>query len=143
MANPATKHPNFSPGNFDRRTHGVYSERTFHPIAEELRDLLLEARPDLQDHMPAVMAWARAEARVLLAEDWFVDHPMIEPDGKVTDVAKFVNKLEGTAQRMRQELGLTPMSQAKLATERAQATRHSFDISKLIDAGAEAIEARD
>lgn len=78
----------------------------------------------------------------MLAEDWFIDHPMITPDGKVTDVAKFVNRLEGTARKLRQDLGLDPQSQAKLQSERAQATLYTFDIDALIDAGTEAIEAR-
>ncbi len=132
----------FPAGNTTSRTHGVWSDRRVNPHAVELAQTLLGMRPDLAAYKETVWAWARAESRCILLERWLVDHPLVEEDGNVAPVARYVSQFERLAADLRAKLGLDPKSEAELASSRAQATLHTFDIEELRARGREVMELR-
>ena len=121
---------------------GVWSDRRINPQAVELTHTLQGMRPELAAYPETVWAWARAEARCLLLEEWLVDHPLVDEDGGVAPVARYVTQFERLAAELRAKLGLDPKSEAELASSRAQATLHTFDIEELRARGREAMELR-
>lgn len=137
-----TKHPNFSNGNELATTHGVWSARRVNPVAREIQAALLEERPDLADHAAATWAWSRAESRCLLLEAWIDENGFFDEDGKPTPAATLTTRFEKLAQSLRSRLGLDPVSQAQLATDRANATMASFDLEALRNRGREILNAR-
>ena len=132
----------FPAGNTISRTHGVWSDRRVNPHAVKLTHTLLGVRPDLAAYEETVWAWARAEARCLLLEEWLMDHPLVEEDGNVAPVARYVSQFERLAADLRAKLGLDPKSEAELASSRAQATLHTFDIEELRARGREVVAIR-
>ena len=132
----------FASGNTTSRTHGVWSDRRVNPQAVELAKTLLEVRPDLAGYTETVWAWARAESRCMLLERWLEDHALVEEDGTVAPVARYVSQFERLAADLRAKLGLDPKSEADLASSRAQATLHTFDIEELRARGQEVMELR-
>ena len=88
-------------------------------------------------------SWARAEARCLLLAEWLADHPLVDAKGKPAPVSRFIVQFENQAMALRAKLGLDPKSEADLASSRAQATLHTFDIEELRARGREVIELRE
>ena len=116
------------------------SPRRVDPIAEELVTAVLEDRPDLSRYPEALWAWGRSEARCLLFDSYLQDHEPWSEEG--LKVAGWVHRVESSAQRMRERLGLDPKAESELARERAEATHASFDLEKLRERGREVIAAR-
>ena len=134
--------PAFTNGNLARVTHGVYSDRRVNPVARELVSVVLEQRPDLEDHPAATWSWARIESKCLLLEAWLDEHEFIDGDGKPTGPAQLVTRYEKLAMALRSRLGLDPQSQAQLQSLRAEATLTTFDLEALRKRGREAIVER-
>lgn len=132
----------FTNGNLVRVTHGVYSDRRVNPIARDLVDAVLDARPDLEDHPAAVWSWARIESKCLLLEAWLDEHDFIDGDGKPTAPAQLVTRYEKLALNLRARLGLDPQSQAQLQSSRADAAKVTFDLEALREKGREAMLER-
>ena len=132
----------FPTGNTAGRTHGAWSDRLINPTAEKLTQNLLEVRRDLVVHEETVWAWARAESRCMLLERWLSDHLLVDEDGDVAPVARYVTQFERLAIDLRARLGLDPKSEVELASSRAQATLHVFDIEELRARGREVMEFR-
>jgi hypothetical protein len=80
----------FSVRNTAGRTHRLWSERRVNPAAVRLADCLSEVRPELVSYPETVWAWARAEARCLLLEEWLEEHPLVGEDGVLAPVARYV-----------------------------------------------------
>ena len=133
----------FPAGNTTSRTHGLWSDRRINPDAEKLTEVLLDVRPDLGAYEETVWAWARAESRCILLERWLADHPLVDEDGHVAPVARYVTQFERLAVDLRTKLGLDPRSEAELAASRAQATLHTFDIEELRARGREVMARRE
>ena len=112
----------FPEGNTSSLTHGIWSERRVNKPAEQLAAGLLEARPDLVGYPQAVWAWARAEARCLMLEEWLRDHRLVDNTGRPAPVSRYLVQFERLAAEFRSKLGLDPKSEAELASSRAQAT---------------------
>jgi len=102
----------------------------------------VEVRPDLVSYPETVWAWARAEARCLLLEEWLEENPLVGEDGELAPVGRYVGQFERLAADLRARLGLDPKSEAELASSRAQATLVSFDIEELRARGREVLELR-
>ena len=133
----------FPEGNRSSMTHGIWSERTVNPPAVSLAEGLLATRSDLSVYPETVWAWARAEARCLLLEDWISDHALVDEDGHPAPVARFVTQFERLAADLRSKLGLDPKSEAELASSRAQAAHHAYDLEGLRERGREAMSVHD
>lgn len=126
--------PPFDKGNTVSRRHGVWSKRTWEPLAEDLFTGLLDDKPDLVVYPELLAAWARAEARCILLAEYLVDK-LTEGDERSEKCLRFVHQFERLAHELRRELGLTPGAEADLARSRADAIRGEFDIEALATRG--------
>jgi hypothetical protein len=133
--------PPFPPGHLLTLAHGARSPRFVDPTAAELAEALLEDRPDLMAYPEALSAWARAEARVLLYEQFHARVGLLDEDGRIRG-GEHVNAVEKQAQRMRERLGLDPRSEAELASARATAVHLVADLEAIRARGRAAIEQR-
>lgn len=120
--------PPFQPGHELSTQHGAHSPRKVDPLAKELADGLLADPAMTFAHAPAfrpaVWAWARAEAQVQLLSDY------LEQRGKggVGDLADervktaylLLHRAEARALSGRRQLGLDPLSRARLGKDVAQ-----------------------
>lgn len=131
----------YQPGNVKAKKSGAWSERSVAPLAAELTAGLLADRPDLAAYPDVVTAWSRAEARCRLLADWF-DDGFFKPDGEERPGIRYVVQFEKQAADLRAKLGLDPLSEAKLARDRATATAVAFDLDALAARGRAALDAR-
>lgn len=134
----------FPPGNQVATKSGVRSPRIFLRLARELVDDLLARRPDLRGYPDAVEAWAQAEAQVALHRRWLALHGSFDTNSQPRDSAlRWLNIFEKRAEAARAVLGLDPISEAKLAKERASASLLATDLRGLAEQGAMVLEQRD
>lgn len=140
---PAWQRPPFEPGNDLAVTHGVYSSKRVEPVALELVAGAVALHPDLAAprYVFAVRAWARAEARVALLEDWLIDHALVDGEGEPLGVLKLMARLERLAADLRARLGLDPRSHAELDRQRTEANLSAVDLDAVRAAGREVIDA--
>ena len=126
--------PPFEPGNTAAVRHGAWSSRKVDPLAAELVAGLLADRPDLAAYPETVMAWARAEARVVILAEHQAEHGLIDDKGEVRG-GRYVAQFERLAADLRARLGLDPRSEAELTRERADATRSAVDLDSIRERG--------
>lgn len=133
--------PPFTPGNEVAATHGVYSPRKVDPLATELVDRIL-ADPTLAylqspAFRPALWAWARAEAKVQLLEDYLAARldekgmPDLD-DARTVSAYRELHRAETRAQTQRGRLGLDPLSRARLGRDVALGERASLDAAAVM-----------
>jgi hypothetical protein len=128
--------------------HGSYSPRRVDPIAADLVERVVAEAvgSDTQylataSYRPALVAWARCEARVQLLYEYLgrlTDYDPdtgrpgdVDADGAVRPSAELLVKLEGQALKHRERLGLDPLARARLGRDVAA---QSIDIAKLMAA---------
>jgi hypothetical protein len=128
------------PGNEISLRHGVFSARRCDPVARELVAGLVADRPDLTAYPELLAAWARAEARCILFADYLTEFTPWSDEGQ--KVAAWVHRVEGQAERLRIQLGITPGAEAALRVARADAVVRAVDLEAIRDAGQATIEAR-
>ena len=136
-ARPDWSRPPFETGNFAARKHGATSDRLVGPLAQEIRDELLESGPDYlrePSYAPAVAALARLEAQIVLLARWIEERGLLDEGGAPPGAVDLLLRVERAAQNLRNALGLTPLSRAKLGQAIA-GTR--FDLARAMMAEAE------
>jgi hypothetical protein len=133
--------PAFEVGNWAGLRHGAVSPRRVDPLAAELVEGLLERRPDLADFPEATWAWGRAEARCLLLEDFHVREGFLDEDGNVRGGGR-VATFEAQAARLRERLGLDPVSDVQLQKARAEAVALVADLEGIRERGRAVLERR-
>lgn len=140
--------PPFQPGNEVAARHGAYSPKRVDPIAEALVDARTTdpqtAYLQQPAYRPALYGWARAEARVLLLDEWMQRH-LADTDGCLqckacSSVADQLLRFETAASNHRSRLGLDPLSRARLGRDVAAA---SVDLASLLSDAREAAERGD
>lgn len=119
--------PPFAPGNTLAMKSGYSSRRVTDPIANELVDAVLAdddvvhlRRPAFR---PAVVAWANAEARLAVYEQWIEGLSMeqrLESGQGRTSPEEQLRRLDANALTHRSRLGLDPLSAARLGKDVAQ-----------------------
>lgn len=129
--------PPFTPGHTVSCRHGIWSQRTWEPLAEDLVGGLLEDKPDLGGYPELLAAWGRAEARCVLLSEYLIGR-FTDGDERSEKVLRFVQQFERLAHDLRRELGLTPGSEADLARSRAEAIKGEVDLEALMARGREA-----
>ncbi len=138
--------PPFEPGNDAAMTYGAHSPRRWRPIADRLTAELPGMAPwcSRPTFGAVVAAWARVEAKLHLVSTWLDENGVLDDDGLPRPATGLYAKLEGQAQSLRAELGLTPLSLAKLigALSAAPAGTDDDGLAKLQAEGAKIIEAR-
>jgi hypothetical protein len=121
------QHPDFEAGNTLAMKHGAQSPRRVDPLAQQI---MAEAMADpalefLQQprFSAGLLAWARAEARVQLIDEWVSTMSMEQAaqsgQGR-TSPLELLRKWETTAAGHRARLGLDPVSAARLGKDIAQ-----------------------
>lgn len=120
--------PQVSTGNGLALRHGAYSPRVVDPIAEQLVDAML-AEPDTAylsapSYRPALWAWAQKEARVQVLTEHAARLGVdgLGEDGRADATYTHLDKAERAAERARQQLGLDPLSRARLGRDKAAAS---------------------
>jgi hypothetical protein len=134
----------FEPGNELSTHHGAYSVRRVDPLARELIETVLgdEATAYLRAPRWAaeLAAWARAEAAVLLLEKYLAKKAE-EAGGDMADLADervrsamtYLHRCEARAAERRKQLGLTPLSAARLNRDRAIGASVGIDVAKAME----------
>lgn len=116
------------PGNLLALKHGAYSPRRVDPLASELVERTLADQSvgflAAPAYRPALWAWARAEARVQLLEEYLGPQVGDLGDERVTAAYRELHRCETRAATLRSQLGLTPLARARLGKDVAQA-RHA------------------
>ncbi|MBA8964752.1 hypothetical protein JOJ86_006030 [Rhodococcus percolatus] len=119
--------PQATAGNTIAQQHGAYSPRKVDPLAEEFISNAL-AQPDLDflkaaSYRPALWAWARAEAKVQLVEEYLSG---LTTDGvgdldskRILAAHALLDRSETRADKLRSKLGLDPLSRARLKRDTA------------------------
>jgi hypothetical protein len=82
---PGDTRPPFQPGHTLSLRHGVYSARTWKPLADAIAAELPEVAPwcSRATYGSAVAAWARVEAQLQLVMAWLDEHGPLDADGHV------------------------------------------------------------
>lgn len=135
----------FVPGNEVALKHGMYSPRRIEPLADGIVQgiLVMAGEPGssvgyLADpsYRLALWSYGRVEARIQLGTEWLLDNAGdFTAAGEVRAVAEYVRRLEAQALKHRTELGLSPLSRARMGRDVAAG---SVDVAKLMAALAEA-----
>lgn len=122
--------PPFQPGHELSTRHGAYSPRRVDPLADSIRSSVL-ADPSTDylaaaRYAPAVWAWARAEAQTQLLTEYLEKAAAGTGDGvgsldddAVRSAYLLLHRAEGRAQSGRRQLGLDPLSAARLGRDKA------------------------
>lgn len=121
--------PPFQPGHELATHHGAYSPRRVDPLATELVERILDdddvAYLRALSVRPALWAWAKAEARVQLLEEYLAGRG--GPDGvgdledrRTRSAWELLHRAETRAESGRKQLGLDPLSRARLGRDVAQ-----------------------
>ena len=113
--------PPFEKNNEMAVTHGAHSERRIAPLAARWVEVAKAQCPYLSDPSfePALLAWARFEAKVDLLHTWIDEHGMFDATGAIVPAAKVLPSFEGRASSLRATLGMDPVSRAKLQRDSA------------------------
>lgn len=125
--------PPFEKGNTAALRHGAYSPRRVDPLAEEMVTAALvqaETEGSTTGYLlepsfrQSLWAWARAEARVQLLEEYLMARDVLglDAEGEVSGAAKLLLRYEASAERARDRLGLSPLARARLGRDVAAAT---------------------
>jgi len=126
------------------RTHGAWSASKVDPVAEQLVELAVESAPWLADGLygPAVLAWARAEARCQVLADWLDEHGLLDDEGRPRPAAEAATRLEKLALTHRQRLGLDPTARAGLEATLTSAKAGQLALAEALRRGGEVLSAR-
>jgi hypothetical protein len=115
----------FEQGNQAAVTHGAFSPRKLDPLIAEItawvQSLAADARPDSpiahlrrEERLPAILAWARAEARVLRFDAYVAAHGELDEQGNETAACQALGRWEDRAEKRRIRIGLDAQSEAQL-----------------------------
>lgn len=130
----------FTPGHTLSTTHGAYSPRKVDPLAEELVEHVLTDSTltflHAPAYRPALWAWGRAEAQAQLLTEYLATRVEASVASKRSSAAyRELHRAETRAASLRSQLGLTPLSRARLGKDVAQ--------GKQADAAAELTRMRE
>jgi hypothetical protein len=106
----------FTAGHTVSLKHGAHSPRVVGPLAEQLEAGLNERAPwaSAEAFAPTRAAWAWAEAQSAVLRSFLDEHGVLDEDHQPRPAVDLLGRVESRAERLRTELGLTPMALAKL-----------------------------
>jgi hypothetical protein len=107
--------PPFEDGNLASVTHGAFSDRLVNADAEGYKAALYREAPWLErdEFRGAVNAWAKAEVRARRFGDHSED-VLLGADGNESGASVATGRWMDRARRLREDLGLTPASYARI-----------------------------
>ena len=140
----APKHPEFDSGNTASQKHGATSARRWHPVAEQLAHDVLSVAPWLTRpaFRQAVAAWSVVEAKAALVDAWLDANGLLDDDGVPHPANALADRLHARAITLRGQLGLDPVSFAKLLAIFAGVPGGEDALEALKAEGRRLIEAR-
>lgn len=114
----------YAPGNLEAVVHGANSDQVVDAVAARYREAAVvylgDQVPDYlgrREYDRAIQAWARAEARVDLVTRYLDDVGHLDDEGNPRPAARHLVDLEAAAAKRRAELGLDPLSRARLGRD--------------------------
>lgn len=115
----------YQPRNLAAVVHGANSPQVLDAVAERYRAAAVaylggDSVPDYltrAEYDRAIQAWARAEARVDLVTRYLDDVGHLDDEGNPRPAARHLVELEAAAAKRRAELGLDPLSRARLGRD--------------------------
>jgi hypothetical protein len=120
------------PDNELATKHGARSPRHVDPLSAALVEQLMSEQStpaylrDDPSYTPAIWAWARAEAKVMLLDAWLSEKPIEEqlkpPRNGTQAPLEVLRKWEMTAANHRARLGLDPTARARLQRDLVTST---------------------
>jgi hypothetical protein len=124
--------PMVQKGNALAKKHGAWSDKIVDPVARDLVRIVLEQVGYLADpsYEPAVWAWARAEARVLVLNAWLDTNGTLDEQGVPRPALSALKDFERLASSARARLGLDPLSRAQLGRDVAA---QQVDLARLYE----------
>ncbi|MEV6894262.1 hypothetical protein [Kribbella sp. NPDC051137] len=124
--------------------HGAHSQRRVDPLADELIAATVESAPFLAEPSfgPALRAWARAEARCALLDEYLTEHGLLDGDGEPRPAADLMTKMENLALKHRTRLGLDAASRAGIEASLTSTAASQAGLEAALVAGAEALRRR-
>lgn len=134
----------FEPGNTAAERHGANSERRWRPLAEALSIEAIEVAPWLtrRAFRLAVEAWSVAEAKCQLVDAWLDDHGLLDGEGVPFPANALSDRLHARCITLRSQLGLDPVSFAKLLATFAGVPGGEDALEALKAEGKRLVEAR-
>jgi hypothetical protein len=132
------------PGNDLSTTHGAWSETRVRPIADRLSGEIVEVAPWLSQapFRPAIAAWARVEAQVQLVVTYLDEHGYLDSKGRPRAATRLLERLEGSARRLRGDLGLHPQAWANLVSALDGLGEGTEELEALLKVGRRILEER-
>jgi hypothetical protein len=106
----------FGSGNAAAERHGSFSAKRWRPLSEQLAAEMLDHAPWVRRpaFSAAVTAWAAAEAKARLADDYTDEHGLFNAKGVPRPATLLADRLHARADTLRRELGLSPASFSRL-----------------------------
>jgi hypothetical protein len=148
----AYKWEQFTAGNTVALKHGAISKRKVTPIAKEIQAHIVNAAPwcDQPAFVGALRSLAYTEAQLILITEWLDENGVLRDPGvdelepQPREATRLLRDLENRALKLRNALGLTPTSMAKmLGTLRAVVEDSDDGLAALKREGRAMLAARD
>jgi hypothetical protein len=119
------------PGNDLALKHGAHSEAQIAPVAAVSVAEAIDNVPwlDRDEYSAALNAWARAEARCDLIQDYLSRVGLLDDKGKPRPAAELALRLERQAAEARARLGLDPASRAAIERSLSASARDRIDVA--------------
>ncbi|MFW0796564.1 P27 family phage terminase small subunit [Gordonia sp. CPCC 205515] len=119
----------FKANNTAAVKHGAYSERVVVPMAAEIANDLMAKHERLRNPLfrESLQTYSRVAAQVETLERHVAEHGLLNDDGNPTGAAGFLLKVTKQLSNLANELGLTPLANARLGKDTA-ATQ--FDLAR-------------
>jgi hypothetical protein len=136
--------PPFESGNAAAERHGAHSEHRWRPLADALMSEAVAEAPWLgrPTFRMAVQAWAITEAKIALVDQWLDEHGLLTDDGDPRPANALADRLHARAITLRGQLGLDPVSFAKLLATFAGVPGAESALDALKAEGRRLVEAR-
>ncbi len=119
---------------------GYRSPRVHAALGNKLTEGLLAEQPDLARYPEQLAAWSRCESRALLLQRHLATVGVADDKGELrVRLLQQLANAERLAGEARRALGLTPLSEAQIARERASAAVLGLDLAQVAAQGQAAL----
>jgi hypothetical protein len=134
----------FWPGHELSTTHGAWSDARVRPVADRLSAEIVSTAPWLSQapFRPAIAAWARTEAQTQLVVSYLDEHGYLDTKGRPRAATNLLERLEGRARRLRNDLGLSPVAWAHLVAALDGLGEATQELDELRRIGSRILEER-
>jgi hypothetical protein len=134
----------FWPGHDLATKHGAWSDARVLPVADRLSREITDVAPWLSQpsFAPSISAWARVEAQIQLVTAYLDEHGYLDVKGRPRSATGLLERLEGRARRLRNDLGLSPVAWAHLVAALEGVGEQTQELTELQAIGRRILEER-